>query len=59
MAGDYDVTINTSIYTPHRADALVLMAYLAKFGGLPLSGRRAKESRGAGKFQLEEPPATD
>ncbi len=33
----YDVVINTKIYTGERADALVLMAYLSKFGELPLA----------------------
>ena len=31
----YDVVINTKIYAGERADALVLMAYLSKFGELP------------------------
>jgi hypothetical protein len=56
---DYDVVINTSIYTPHRADALVLMAYLAKFGGLPLGARRVDEPRSAYGPRPEETPATD
>jgi len=31
----YDVVINTKIYAGERADALVMMAYLSKFGELP------------------------
>jgi cytidylate kinase len=57
---DYDVVINTSIYTPHRADALVLMAYLAKFGGLPLGAQLTNEPTSVlGSRPLEELPATD
>ena len=36
-AAHYDVVINTKIYAGERADALVLMAYLSKFGELPLT----------------------
>jgi cytidylate kinase len=32
---NYDIVINTGTYEPERAEALVLMAYLAKFGELP------------------------
>jgi cytidylate kinase len=38
----YDVVINTGIYEGERADALVLMAYLAKFGELPLTEHVSK-----------------
>lgn len=31
----YDLVINVAMYPPDRADALILMAYLAKFGSLP------------------------
>jgi cytidylate kinase len=54
----YDVVVNTAIYTPRRAETLVLAAYLAKFGGLPLTLRRADESS-AYAPQQEELPATD
>jgi len=33
----YDVVINTKSYAGERADALVMMAYLSKFGELPLA----------------------
>lgn len=33
----YDIVVNTASYGPERADALVLTAYLAKFGNLPLT----------------------
>jgi cytidylate kinase len=33
----YDVVINTKSYAGERADALVLMAYLSKFGELPVA----------------------
>ncbi len=56
---DYDVVINTAIYTPRRAETLVLTAYLAKFGGLPLTLRRPEESPPAYASPLEELPATD
>lgn len=35
----YDVTINSGTFGPTRADALILMAYLAKFGQLPTEAR--------------------
>jgi hypothetical protein len=54
------VVINTSIYTPERADALVLMAYLAKFGGLPLGAQRTDEPTSIlCSRPLEELAATD
>ena len=36
---DYDVIINVATYSPLRAESMVLMAYLAKFGHLPAEGR--------------------
>ena len=38
----YDVVINTKIYAGERAEALVLMAYLSKFGELPLAEHTQK-----------------
>ena len=38
----YDIVINTKMYTGERADALVLMAYLSKFGELPLAEHTRK-----------------
>lgn len=37
----YDVVINVATYTPDRAESLVLMAYLAKFGHLPAETRHS------------------
>jgi hypothetical protein len=57
---DYDLTINTAVYTPRRADSLVLMAYLAKFGGLPLRVRSEESSQRVPASQpLVELPVTD
>lgn len=42
---NYDVTINTATFEPERADALVLMAYLVKFGQLPAATRDSIEPR--------------
>lgn len=33
----YDIVVNASVYAGERLDAVVLMAYLAKFGELPLT----------------------
>jgi cytidylate kinase len=41
----YDITINTATFEPERADALVLMAYLVKFGQLPAATRDSIEPR--------------
>jgi cytidylate kinase len=35
----YDVVINVGTYSPVRAESMVLMAYLAKFGQLPAESR--------------------
>ncbi len=37
----YDVVINVATYSPVRAESLVLMAYLAKFGQLPAESRES------------------
>jgi len=34
-SSQYDLTINSATFGPSRADALIMMAYLAKFGQLP------------------------
>jgi hypothetical protein len=40
-------------------ETLVLAAYLAKFGGLPLTLRRQEESLATYASRLDELPATD
>jgi len=35
----YDVVVNTATYAGERAEAVVLMAYFAKFGGWPLAAQ--------------------
>jgi len=35
----YDVVVNVATFSPERADSLVLMAYLAKFGEIPAQSR--------------------
>jgi cytidylate kinase len=57
----YDLLVNTGIYTPERADALVLMAYLAKFGQLPPStqGDSEESSSGPVSWVPGEPAGTD
>jgi hypothetical protein len=46
----YDVVINVSTYSPVRAESMVLMAYLAKFGHLPAESLYPKvpDDMGAG-----------
>jgi len=54
---DYDVVINAGVYSPQRADALVLMAYLAKFGQIPpTAGETDEESEGPISRPPEELP---
>jgi cytidylate kinase len=45
---DYDLVINVGTYTPLRAESLVLMAYLAKFGHLPDEAHNTEYSRQSG-----------
>jgi cytidylate kinase len=40
----YDLIINVAVYPPDRADALILMAYLAKFGSLPEGAQLAEDA---------------
>jgi hypothetical protein len=40
----YDIVINTSVYNLARADAVILTAYLAKFGQLPPGVQEEEES---------------
>ncbi len=62
---DYDVVVNTANYPTERADALLLMSYLTKFGHLPAAARDVeRELQGDPKADLdsashEEAPATD
>ncbi len=60
---DYDFVLNTANYPPERAEALLLMAYLAKFGHLPFAAREAEReftsAREGKPGQPEEVPATD
>lgn len=42
---DFDVVVNAGTYHSQRAVSLVLMAYLAKFGDWPLTGRSLLEGR--------------
>ncbi len=48
---DYDLVINVGTYSPLRAESLVLMAYLAKFGHLPAEVHRTDYSRQSGVMQ--------
>jgi cytidylate kinase len=42
----YDIVINVATFSPERADSLVLMAYLAKFGEIPAQSREAVPEKG-------------
>lgn len=42
----YDVLINVATFSPERADSLVLMAYLAKFGEIPAHSRESVVTSG-------------
>jgi cytidylate kinase len=42
----YDVVINVATFGPERADSLVLMAYLAKFGEIPIQLRESVPHEG-------------
>lgn len=44
----YDLVINVGTYSPLRAESLVLMAYLAKFGQLPAESRDQEFTRDSG-----------
>lgn len=44
-AAHYDVVVNTGTYAQERAEAVVLMAYLAKFGEWPLTARVLRSER--------------
>jgi cytidylate kinase len=37
----YDLVINVATYSPRRADSMILMAYLAKFGQIPDEARES------------------
>jgi cytidylate kinase len=43
----YDVVINVATFNPERADSLVLMAYLAKFGEIPMQLHESVKSDAA------------
>jgi cytidylate kinase len=49
---DYDLVINVGTYTPLRAESLVLMSYLAKFGELPAEARNTDHTRESGTIAL-------
>lgn len=49
---DYDLVINVGTYTPLRAESLVVMAYLAKFGELPAEARNTERYRDSGTIAL-------
>jgi hypothetical protein len=51
-AADYDLVINVGTYTPLRAESLVLMAYLAKFGELPAEARNTDRFRESGTLAI-------
>jgi hypothetical protein len=52
---DFDVVVNAGTYERERAVSLVLMAYLAKFGDWPLTGRSLLEGRNARPVLLLPP----
>ena len=51
----YDLLINVSTYPPERSDALILMAYLAKFGSLPEGAHIAEDSEPR-RYPVSEAP---
>jgi cytidylate kinase len=55
----YDLVINTAVYTPHRADSLILMAYLAKFGELPSSAQGKDADRALQRGSTLPPEPAD
>jgi cytidylate kinase len=60
-AGQYDIVINTKSYSGECADALVLVAYLSKFGELPRAEHTQKsEAQGSvGRLRLTAKYAGD
>ncbi|MBN2195891.1 MAG: cytidylate kinase-like family protein [Polyangiaceae bacterium] len=55
----YDLVINTAVYTPQRADLLILMAYLAKFGELPTSAQAKEADRALQRASTLPPEPAD
>jgi hypothetical protein len=53
----YDLVINTDTYGGERAEAVVLMAYLAKFGEWPLTARELKAEHLPGRLPPIDPLA--
>ena len=53
----YDLVVNTDTYCGKRAEAVVLMAYLAKFGEWPLTALELKTEHLAGHLPPIHPPA--
>jgi cytidylate kinase len=51
----YDLIINVATYPPERADALILMAYIAKFGSLP-EGAHISEDAEHRRYPTSEAP---
>lgn len=48
---DYDIIINVATYSPQRADSMILMAYLAKFGQIPDEAHDSAIPQGASSIR--------
>jgi hypothetical protein len=53
----YDLVINVATYSPIRAESLIMMAYLAKFGHLPADNRDSMVPEESGVIEPMRTPA--
>lgn len=56
---NYDLVINVGTYPPTRAESLVMMAYLAKFGRLPAESRENDSVRASGIIGMADDTPAD